>query len=114
MGFNIGNFFKKVGTGFISGVKTVGNTVGGFVKPAVKFVHDKVLPGVAKVATKVGHGVQKIVTKTADRIDRLTEAPINLIEGAGKGAKGLGDLLSNPMGILAAGAGVIVLASVLK
>lgn len=53
-----------------------------------------------KVLKPVGEKVWGVASNSLDRVDQLGNAAVNVADGIGKGAQGLGDLLSGNSNIL--------------
>ena len=117
MGFN---FFKAIGAGFKKIDKSIGLSKGfkkvtHGISEAAKTVYHKVLtPVYNKVLKPVANTAMEMAHKSYQRMERFADAGANAAEGVGKGAQGLGSFLSNPLGVIAAGAGIIVMASIVK
>ena len=114
MGFfdKIGKAFKSVGSGFVSGIKKVTKPIGSFFKNTVykkglKPLYNK---GIKPVVNKY----VQLINNNMKRFERVADAGTKAAEGAGDAAAGLGSFLSNPLGIMAAGAGIIVVTSMIK
>jgi len=97
MGFfdSIGDTFTKIGGGFVNGLEKVGG-------------------GVVGIFEKVGGGAFDIIKKQYERLnriqDRVEDAGGNLLDGATGIVKSLG----NPLVLILAIGGVIVVVSLLK